>query len=68
MLILKPNAHKQTIYLGKSKGKVTFDPDTIKPEEYQYYKDLGFNQFDNDLSWLERMYTQISLYIKNKNE
>ena len=38
---------KYVLFLAKEKGgKTIFDPSVVKPEEYVYYKGLGFNIFE----------------------
>jgi hypothetical protein len=52
MLRLKNTVNKNMkhpIFLSKQRGrKIIFDPNTVDPSEYEYYKSIGFNLFEED--------------------
>jgi deoxyadenosine/deoxycytidine kinase len=52
MLRLKNTVNKNmkhSIFVHKSRGrKIVFDPQTVDPSEYEYYKSIGFNLFEED--------------------
>jgi hypothetical protein len=52
MLRLKNTVNKNmkhSIFLSKQRGrKIIFDPNTVDPSEYEYYKSIGFNLFEED--------------------